>query len=116
MQAHAAARRLQGAASIISSAARCSVRSRPPRSSPRRRPKPVVIDDGIIECDFGSLEGRSVRDTMDERGLRTAEDLVSILPADGDAGPRSPRARWRASPHGSTAIRTPGSCSSAMTP
>lgn len=47
--------------------------------------RPLVIDDGIIECDFGSLEGRSIRETMTERGLKAVEDLVSILPADGES-------------------------------
>ena len=49
--------------------------------------KPLAIDDGIIECDFGSLEGRSVRATMNERGLKTVEDLISILPEDGEPWP-----------------------------
>jgi hypothetical protein len=42
--------------------------------------KPLDIDDGMIECDFGSLEGTSIADTMKAHGLRTVEDLVSILP------------------------------------
>ncbi len=44
----------------------------------------VAIDDGIIECDFGSLEGRSIAEVMKANDLRTADDLVSILPADGE--------------------------------
>jgi len=43
--------------------------------------KPFDIDDGIIECDFGSLEGTSIAETMKAHGLRTVEDLVSILTA-----------------------------------
>jgi probable phosphoglycerate mutase len=87
MQAHAAARRLQGAAfdHIVSSPLLRALKTAEIIAAASS--KPVVIDDGIIECDFGSLEGRSVRDTMDERGLRTAEDLVSILPADGERWP-----------------------------
>ena len=46
--------------------------------------KPLDVDDGIIECDFGSLEGRSIADTMKAHDLRTVEDLVSILPPDGE--------------------------------
>lgn len=45
---------------------------------------PLSIDDGIIECDFGSLEGRSIAETMKAHGLKTVEDLVSILPPDGE--------------------------------
>jgi broad specificity phosphatase PhoE len=46
--------------------------------------KPLDVDDGIIECDFGSLEGTSIAETMKIHGLRTLEDLVSILPPDGE--------------------------------
>ena len=49
--------------------------------------RPMAIDDGIIECDFGSLEGLSVRETMNQRGLKTVEDLVSMLPSDGEPWP-----------------------------
>ncbi|MBR0872083.1 histidine phosphatase family protein [Bradyrhizobium tropiciagri] len=45
---------------------------------------PVAVDDGIIECDFGSLEGQSIRDTMRKHGLTEIAQLVSILPADGE--------------------------------
>ena len=45
---------------------------------------PVAIDDGIIECDFGSLEGQSIRETMERCGITAMDDLVSILPADGE--------------------------------
>lgn len=46
---------------------------------------PLSIDAGIIECDFGSLEGKSIREAMAEHGITAWEDLVSILPADGEA-------------------------------
>ncbi|HEX9214847.1 MAG TPA: histidine phosphatase family protein [Bradyrhizobium sp.] len=46
---------------------------------------PLTIDEGIIECDFGSFEGLPVRDTMIKHGVKSAEGLVSILPADGEA-------------------------------
>jgi broad specificity phosphatase PhoE len=49
--------------------------------------KPLDVDDGIIECDFGSLEGTSIAETMKTHGLRTMEDLLSILPADGEPWP-----------------------------
>jgi broad specificity phosphatase PhoE len=47
--------------------------------------KPVTVDDAIIECDFGSLEGKSIRGAMAEHGITAMEDLVSILPPDGEA-------------------------------
>jgi broad specificity phosphatase PhoE len=45
----------------------------------------VAIDEGIIECDFGNLEGQSIRDTMQRHSITAMADLVSILPADGEA-------------------------------
>ena len=47
-------------------------------------PAPLAIDDGIIECDFGSLEGRSVAEVMKEHGITAMEDLATILPPDGE--------------------------------
>lgn len=84
-QAHAAADRLRGSgiAHVV--------------SSPLLRAKktaeiiaatisaPLAIDDGIIECDFGSFEGLPVLATMQKHGVKSAEGLVSILPADGEA-------------------------------
>ena len=49
--------------------------------------KPLDVDDGIIECDFGGLEGTSIAETMKTHGLRTVEDLVSILPPDYGPSP-----------------------------
>lgn len=46
---------------------------------------PLAIDDGIIEFDFGSLEGLPVRDVMIRRGVKSATELVAILPADGES-------------------------------
>jgi probable phosphoglycerate mutase/uncharacterized phosphatase len=45
---------------------------------------PLTIDAGIIELDFGSFEGRPVRDLMIKHGVNSATGLVSILPADGE--------------------------------
>ncbi|OKO88575.1 phosphoglycerate mutase [Bradyrhizobium sp. NAS80.1] len=45
---------------------------------------PVEVDPGIIEFDFGSFEGLPVRDMMARHGVKSAEGLVSILPADGE--------------------------------
>ncbi|RTM05148.1 MAG: histidine phosphatase family protein [Bradyrhizobiaceae bacterium] len=46
---------------------------------------PLAIDDGIIEFDFGSLEGLPVRDVMIRHGVKSATELVAILPADGES-------------------------------
>ena len=46
---------------------------------------PITVDHGIIECDFGSLEGRSIREAMHEHGITSIKDLVSILPPDDEA-------------------------------
>ena len=45
---------------------------------------PVAIDDGITECDFGSLEGRSIAEVMKEHGITAMEQLATILPPDGE--------------------------------
>jgi probable phosphoglycerate mutase len=45
---------------------------------------PLALDDGIIECDFGSLEGRSIADAMKQNGLTAPEQLATILPNDGE--------------------------------
>jgi probable phosphoglycerate mutase len=45
---------------------------------------PVTVDDGIIECDFGSLEGRSIREAMQQHKITAMEDLVTILPPDAE--------------------------------
>ena len=46
---------------------------------------PLTTDHGIIECDFGSFEGLSVRAAMAKHAVKSAEGLISILPADGEA-------------------------------
>jgi broad specificity phosphatase PhoE len=57
------------------------------------RGKSVTIDRGIIECDFGSLEGQAIAEVMRANDLKTVEDLVSILPPDGENWPAiAPRA------------------------
>src|SRR5262249_3409730 len=84
-QAHAAAEVLRGAGigRIVTSplvrAAKTAEIIAAAISAPR------TIDDGIIECDFGSFEGLSVRAAMEKHGVRSAEGLISILPADGEA-------------------------------
>jgi broad specificity phosphatase PhoE len=46
---------------------------------------PLTIDEGIIECDFGSLEGRSIEEAMKEHGFTARDQIATILPADGEA-------------------------------
>lgn len=48
---------------------------------------PLAIDDGLIECDFGSLEGQSIAEAMKVHGLTAREQLATILPGDGEAWP-----------------------------
>ena len=47
--------------------------------------KPLDVDDGILECDFGSLEGTSIAETMKAHGL-----------TDGGRPRFDPAAGWRA--------------------
>jgi len=49
--------------------------------------KPVAVDAGLIECDFGSFEGRSISEVMDEHGITAMEALATILPEDGEPWP-----------------------------
>ncbi|UPJ54320.1 histidine phosphatase family protein [Bradyrhizobium sp. 200] len=45
---------------------------------------PLAIDDGITECNFGSLEGRSIAEVMKEHDISAMEQLATILPPDGE--------------------------------
>jgi broad specificity phosphatase PhoE len=86
-QAHAAAARLQNVPfdQVVASPLIRALKTAEIISSAKNMP--LAVDDGIIECDFGSLEGLSIAETMKARGLRTVEDLVSILPPDGEPWP-----------------------------
>ena len=57
--------------------------------------KTVAIDDGLIECDFGSFEGRLIAEVMNEHGLTAVEKLATILPADGEPWPSVSRRSLR---------------------
>jgi len=46
---------------------------------------PLAVDDGLIECDFGSFEGRSISEVMKQHGITAMEQLARILAADGEA-------------------------------
>ena len=49
--------------------------------------KTVAVDAGLIECDFGSFEGRPISEVMAEHGITTVEALATILPEDGEPWP-----------------------------
>jgi len=84
-QARAAARRLQGIAfdTIVSSPLIRAVKTAEIIAAASG--KPISIDADLIECHFGSFEGRSIRETMDEHGIAAKEALATILPSDGEA-------------------------------
>ena len=44
----------------------------------------IKIEQDLIECDFGSLEGKSIKDSMNEYGITRKEQLAEILPNDGE--------------------------------
>jgi broad specificity phosphatase PhoE len=44
----------------------------------------VTIDPGLIELDFGSFEGKPVRELMMRHGANGAQGLVDMLPADSE--------------------------------
>jgi broad specificity phosphatase PhoE len=46
--------------------------------------RPVDIDADMIECDFGSFEGRSIHEVMAEHGITTKASLAKILPPDAE--------------------------------
>jgi broad specificity phosphatase PhoE len=46
--------------------------------------KQVATDADLIECDFGSFEGRPIGDVMQEHGIAAKESLAKILPPDAE--------------------------------
>ena len=44
----------------------------------------VTLDQGLIELDFGSFEGKPVRELMIQHGKNNAHGLVDMLPADSE--------------------------------
>ena len=86
-QAHAAARRLRNLRLdqvVASPLVRAAETAKIVAASSAT---PLAIDDGLIECDFGSLEGRSIADVMREHGLTAMEQLANILPRGGEPWP-----------------------------
>jgi broad specificity phosphatase PhoE len=45
---------------------------------------PVAVDNDITAYHFSELEGEVVADTVRAHGLKTMEDLVSIMPPDSE--------------------------------
>jgi len=83
-QAHAAAKRLQAVAlgHVVSSPLLRAVQTAEIIATAAS--KFVTIDHGLIECDFGSFEGKPVRETMMQHGATTAQGLVDMLPYDAE--------------------------------
>jgi broad specificity phosphatase PhoE len=48
---------------------------------------PLAIDEGLVEFDYGSLEGQVIADAMRAHNLKTAQDLSSIMPPDSEPWP-----------------------------
>ena len=46
--------------------------------------RPLHMDDDLIECDFGSFEGQSIRDAMLAHKVSEKHELASILPEDAE--------------------------------
>jgi len=86
-QANAAARRLRDVPFdlVVSSPLIRTVKTAEIIAAASR--KSVSIDTDLIECDFGSFEGRSISEVMDEHGITAVEALATILPSDGEPWP-----------------------------
>jgi broad specificity phosphatase PhoE len=46
---------------------------------------PVAVDDGLIELDYGILEGQVITETMRAHHLKTVQDLARILPPETES-------------------------------
>jgi broad specificity phosphatase PhoE len=86
-QAQAASRRLQSVAFdfIVSSPLIRAVKTAKIIAAPSSRP--VTIEADLIECDFGSFEGRPIAEVMSEHGITAKQALATILPPDGEPWP-----------------------------
>jgi broad specificity phosphatase PhoE len=51
----------------------------------QRLGKPLHLTPDLIECDFGSFEGRIIREVMNEYNITTKQSLADILPSDGES-------------------------------
>jgi len=83
-QARAAAQRLQNVSLdiVVSSPLARAVASAEIIAADSR--KPVNIEPELIECDFGSFEGRPIGDVMQKHGVTEKQSLAKILPPDAE--------------------------------
>ena len=44
----------------------------------------IEVENALVECDFGSFEGRSIVEVMNERSITKKEQLAEILPDDAE--------------------------------
>jgi probable phosphoglycerate mutase len=86
-QAQAASRRLQSVPFdfIVSSPLIRAAKTAKIIAAPSSRP--ITLDADLIECDFGSFEGRSIAEVMSESGIAAMQALATILPPDGEPWP-----------------------------
>ncbi|WJR80548.1 histidine phosphatase family protein [Bradyrhizobium sp. NP1] len=83
-QAHAAAEKLRTIAlgHVVSSPLRRAVQTAEIIAGIAS--KTVALEHGLIELDFGSFEGKPVRELMIRHGKDSAQGLVDMLPADSE--------------------------------
>ena len=83
-QAHAAAEKLRAVAlaHVVSSPLLRAVQTAEIIANIASRT--VTLDRGLIELDFGSFEGRPVRELMMQHGMNSAQGLVDMLPKDSE--------------------------------
>jgi broad specificity phosphatase PhoE len=83
-QAHAAAEKLRSVAlgHVVSSPLLRAVQTA--EIIANTASKSVTLDHGLIELDFGSFEGKPVRELMLQHGKNNAQGLVDMLPADSE--------------------------------
>ena len=83
-QAHAAAEKLRGIQleHVVSSPLLRAVQTAEIIANMASRS--VTLDQGLIELDFGSFEGKAVRELMIQHGKNNAQGLVDMLPADSE--------------------------------
>src|SRR6185369_2341415 len=83
-QAHAAAERLRAVSvgHVVSSPLLRALKTAEIVAAAASRS--VAVDHGLIELDFGSFEGKPVRELMIRNGKNNAQGLVDMLPADAE--------------------------------
>lgn len=83
-QAHAAAERLRtvSVGHVVSSPLLRALKTAEIVAAAASRS--VTVDHGLIELDFGSFEGKPVRELMIKNGKNNAQGLVDMLPADAE--------------------------------